>query len=234
LFSAGSLDYNVILMEAITDRERIDEALELLWVLDEEGQSDIERFNLSSDDSEPAILVETLTQNGLATVSGDKMNLTDKGRRMARGLIRRQRLAERLFMDVFEMKEEVVVDDVCRMEHILSEELTDSVCTFLGHPPTCPHGRPIPRGECCRKYKVEVTPVVTRLSEFEVGATGKITFIVPSDPSRISKLNSLGITAGSVIKFIQKIPSCVVQIDETTVAIDPEIAREIYLKKIIK
>jgi Fe2+ transport system protein FeoA len=75
---------------------------------------------------------------------------------------------------------------------------------------------------------------VTRLSEFEVGATGKITFIVPSDPSRISKLNSLGITAGSVIKFIQKIPSCVVQIDETTVAIDPEIAREIYLKKIIK
>jgi DtxR family Mn-dependent transcriptional regulator len=234
LFSAGSLDYNVILMEAITDRERIDEALELLWVLDEEGQSDIERFNLSSDDAEPAILVETLTQNGLATVSGDKMNLTDKGRRMARGLIRRQRLAERLFMDVFEMKEEVVVDDVCRMEHILSEELTDSVCTFLGHPPTCPHGRPIPRGECCRKYKVEVTPVVTRLSEFEVGATGKITFIVPSDPSRISKLNSLGITAGSVIKFIQKIPSCVVQIDETTVAIDPEIAREIYLKKIIK
>jgi DtxR family Mn-dependent transcriptional regulator len=221
-------------METITDRERIDEALELLWVLDEEGQNDVERFNLSSDDAEPAILVETLTQNGLATVSGDKISLTDKGRRMARGLIRRQRLAERLFMDVFEMKEEVVVDDVCRMEHILSEELTDSVCTFLGHPPTCPHGKPIPRGECCRKFKVEVTPVVTRLSEFEVGATGKITFIVPSDPSRISKLNSLGITAGSVIKFIQKIPSCVVQIDETTVAIDPEIAREIYLKKIIK
>jgi DtxR family Mn-dependent transcriptional regulator len=233
LFSPVSLDYNVIRMEEITDRERIDEALELLWVLDEEGQNDVERFNLSSDDADPAILVETLTQNGLATVSGDKMNLTDKGRRMARGLIRRQRLAERLFMDVFEMKEEVVVDDVCRMEHILSEELTDSVCTFLGHPPTCPHGKPIPRGECCRKFKVEVTPVVTRLSEFEVGATGKITFIVPSDPSRISKLNSLGITAGSVIKFIQKIPSCVVQIDETTVAIDPEIAREIYLKKII-
>jgi DtxR family Mn-dependent transcriptional regulator len=234
LFSPRSLDYNVILMEAITDRERIDEALELLWVLDEEGQNDVERFNLSSDDAEPAILVETLTQNGLATVSGNKMNLTDKGRRMARGLIRRQRLAERLFMDVFEMKEEVVVDDVCRMEHILSEELTDSVCTFLGHPPTCPHGKPIPRGECCRKFKVEVTPVVTRLSEFEVGATGKITFIVPSDPSRISKLNSLGITAGSVIKFVQKIPSCVVEIDETTVAIDPEIAKEIYLKKIIK
>jgi Fe2+ transport system protein FeoA len=79
-----------------------------------------------------------------------------------------------------------------------------------------------------------VTPLVTRLSEFEVGASGKITFIVPSDPSRLSKLNSLGISAGSVIKFIQKVPSCVLQIDETTVAIDPEIAKEIYLKKVVK
>jgi Fe2+ transport system protein FeoA len=55
---------------------------------------------------------------------------------------------------------------------------------------------------------------------------------VPSDPSRISKLNSLGISAGSVIKLIQKKPSCVLQIDETTVAIDPEIAKEIYIKKL--
>ena len=58
--------------------------------------------------------------------------------------------------------------------------------------------------------------------------------MVPSDPSRISKLNSLGITAGSIIKFIQKTPSCVLQIDETTVAIDPEIAKEIYVKKVVK
>ncbi len=221
-------------MGAITDKERIDEALELLWVLSEEGHDDVERFSLSTDDEDPEALRETLTADGLAAVAGGKITLTERGRMIARGLIRRQRLAERLFMDVFEMKEEAVVDDACKMEHILSEELTDSVCTFLGHPPTCPHGKPIPRGECCRKLRVEVTPVVTRLSEFEVGATGKITFIVPSDPSRISKLNSLGITAGSVIKFIQKIPSCVVQIDETTVAIDPEIAKEIYLKKIIK
>jgi len=221
-------------MGAITDRERIDEALELLWVLDEEGHHDLDRFTLSSDDSETGLLVETLKEEGFATVGSGEIHLTEKGRRTARGLIRRQRLAERLFTDVFEMPENTVLDDACKMEHILSEELTESVCIFLGHPPSCPHGKPIPRGECCKKLKVEVTPVVTRLSDFEVGATGKITFIVPSDPSRISKLNSLGIIAGSVIKFVQKIPSCVLQIDETTVAIDPEIAREIYLKKIMK
>jgi DtxR family Mn-dependent transcriptional regulator len=139
-----------------------------------------------------------------------------------------------LFTDVFEMPDDSVLDDACKMEHILSEELTESVCTFLGHPRTCPHGKPIPRGECCKKFKVEVTPVVTRLSEFEVGSKGKITFIVPSDPGRIGKLNSLGITAGSIIRLIQKTPSCVLQIDETTVALDPEIAKEIYVKKVLK
>ncbi len=221
-------------MGTITDKERIDEALELIWVLEEEGHRDIDRFSLSSDDADVTALLDTLKDGGFINIKDGSIYLTEMGRKIARGLIRRQRLAERLFTDVFEMPENTVLDDACKMEHILSEELTESVCIFLGHPPTCPHGKPIPRGECCKKLKVEVTPVVTRLSEFEVGAIGKITFIVPSDPSRLSKLNSLGISAGSVIKFIQKVPSCVLQIDETTVAIDPEIAREIYLKKVLK
>lgn len=216
------------------DKERIDEALELIWVLEEEGHRDIDRFSLSSDDPDVTLLMNTLKEDGLVNLTDGLIHLTQEGRKMAKGLIRRQRLAERLFTDVFEMPENTVLDDACKMEHILSEELTESVCIFLGHPPTCPHGKPIPRGECCKKLKVEVTPVVTRLSDFEVGATGKITFIVPSDPARLSRLNSLGISAGSIIKFIQKVPSCVLQIDETTVAIDPEIAREIYLKKIVK
>jgi len=221
-------------MAIITDKERVDESLELIWVLAEEGHQEVERFNLSSDDADVPSIVETLLETGLVSLDAGKLVLTDKGHKIARGLIRRQRLAERLFSDVFEMAEDRVLDDACKMEHILSEELTESVCIFLGHPPTCPHGKPIPRGECCKKFKVEVKPVVTRLCEFQIGAEGRITFIVPSDTSRISRLNSLGITAGSVIKLIQKTPSYVLKIDETTVAIDPEIAKEIYLKKILK
>src|SRR4030042_3937340 len=219
-------------MGTISDKERIDEGLELLWVLDEEGHNELNRFSLSSDDPDTTLIVEALIREGFAIISDNKILFTEKGRKTAKGLVRRQRLAERLFSDVFEMSDNSVVDDACKMEHILSEELTESVCTFLGHPPTCPHGKLIPRGECCKKLKIEVTPVVTRLPEFEVGCTGKITFIVPSDPSRISKLNSLGISAGSIIKLVQKKPSCVLQIDETTVAIDPEIAKEIYIKKL--
>ncbi len=220
-------------MPFITDKERIDEALELLWVLNEDQHHDIGHFKTNSDDADIESIVETLLHEGLASIRGKEIRLTEKGHKEARGLIRRQRLAERLFTDVFEMPDDSVVNDACKMEHILSEELTESVCTFLGHPPNCPHGKPIPRGECCKKFKVEVTPVVMRLSEFQVSAAGKITFIVPSDVSRISKLNSLGIAAGSTIKLIQKTPSFVVQIDETTVALDPEIAKEIYVRKVV-
>lgn len=213
------------------DKERIDEALELLWVLNEEGHQALNRFRLSSEDDEIDAIINVLKTDGFVVTSGDDIQFTDKGRSEAKALIRRLRLAERLFTDVFEMRGDTVLADACKMEHILSEELTDSVCTFLGHPQTCPHGKPIPRGECCKKYKVEVEPVVTRLSEFEVGSKGRITFIVPAKPSRLSKLNSLGIAAGSVIRLLQRNPSYVIQIDETTVAIDPEIAKEIYIKK---
>ncbi len=216
------------------DKERIDEALELIWVLNEENRLSLHQFKMNSDDPDNDLLLDSLNNDGLVNISGESLAMTKDGESHAKGLIRRQRLAERLFTDVFEMSDDIVMKDACKMEHILSEELTESVCTFLGHPPTCPHGKPIPRGECCKKFRVDITPVVTRLADFEVGADGKITFIVPSDPSRISRLNSLGITAGSAIRLIQKTPSFVLKVDETTVAVDAEIAKEIYLKKIFR
>lgn len=214
------------------ERERIDEALELLWELSEEGYFDTKRFRLSSDDVDIDSLIDALRDERLVTIEGEKIKLTDKGIRLAKGLIRRHRLAERLFTDVFDLSGDIVHEDACKMEHILSEELTDSVCTFLGHPPTCPHGKPIPRGECCKKYRVDIQPVVVRLIDFEVGQKGKILFITPSEAARIGRLSSIGIIPGTIIKLLQKRPSIVIQMDETTIAIDPELAREIFVKKV--
>lgn len=214
------------------EKERIDEALELLWVLDEEGYNDLKRFKHSSDDHDVEFLTETLIKNGFAKIENDKILLTPTGAGLARGLIRRHRLAERLFTDVFDLSKDIIHEDACKMEHVLSEELTDSVCTFLGHPPTCPHGKPIPQGDCCKKYTVDIHPVVVKLPNFDVGMPAKVVFIKPSDASRISRLSSFGILPGTIIKLIQRKPSVVIQIDETTIAIDPELANEIFVKKI--
>lgn len=213
------------------EQERIDEALELIWLLEEEGRPEVNRFKLNSDDLNFDELFQEMISQDLIIVKDNKVGFTEKGRKLARGLIRRHRLAEQLFTEVFELTEDSVDVDACKMEHILSEELTESVCTFLGHPPKCPHGKPIPRGECCKKYKIEVEPLVVRLTDFEVGLKGRIVFIVSTETSRLNKLSSMGITAGSVIKLLQKKPSLVIQVEETAIAIDPDIAKEIYIKK---
>jgi putative ABC transport system ATP-binding protein len=78
------------------------------------------------------------------------VDLTEKGRKRAADVIRRHRLAERLFTQTFEVQnEDEIEQQACKFEHILSPEVTDKICTFLNHPKTCPHGSPIPPGACC-------------------------------------------------------------------------------------
>ncbi len=85
---------------------------------------------------------------------GDRVDgheqFTPAGEERARNVIRRHRLAERLFMDVLSIRDDEEVEaSACKFEHILSSEVTDRICTLLGHPTACPHGSPIPRGDCC-------------------------------------------------------------------------------------
>jgi putative ABC transport system ATP-binding protein len=80
----------------------------------------------------------------------ESLYFTERGRQRATDVIRRHRLAERLFIQTFKVEDEKEVEQqACKFEHILSPEATDRICTFLGHPETCPHGSPIPRGPCC-------------------------------------------------------------------------------------
>ncbi len=78
------------------------------------------------------------------------IELSEHGRRRAADLIRRHRLAERLFTECLGMRNEAEIErQACKFEHILSPEVTDKICTVLGHPTSCPHGAPIPPGACC-------------------------------------------------------------------------------------
>ncbi|MGH9786072.1 MAG: metal-dependent transcriptional regulator [Terriglobia bacterium] len=76
--------------------------------------------------------------------------MTETGRARAASIIRRHRLAERLFAETFHMTDEQQLEsNACTFEHILSPEVTERICAFLNHPRQCPHGSPIPPGECC-------------------------------------------------------------------------------------
>jgi DtxR family Mn-dependent transcriptional regulator len=215
---------------------RLEEILEHVWTEREAGR-DAAAGILAASASEHAPdaraqdLAELAGAN-LVVLEGERVLLTEGGEVRARDVVRRHRLTERLFRDLLDLGERTMEAQACEFEHILSREATDSVCTLLGHPPTCPHGKPIPPGECCGAFQRTVRPLVTGLRTFELGATARIVFIAPKFHDRMDRLAALGVIPGSTIRLHQRSPSYVIEVGETTIALDPEIAGEIYVKPI--
>src|SRR6195256_4064152 len=174
---------------AMADEEQFDEILEELWALAEHGEiAEVERMEVHGA-LPVSLAIEKMIEMGLVVATphppqphdhkpfvhpchealkpvsasiGDGsliVELTPRGRERAGSIIRRHRLAERLFTDSFAMDSESEIEQqACKFEHILSPEATDKICTFLGHPRTCPHGAPIPPGPCCgRSLEVKET-----------------------------------------------------------------------------
>jgi len=208
-----------------------EEILELLWTLREKGPIRMEEFLEMTEKEETKILEEMRDEEWISLKEG-QIVLKEEGERRAKEVIRRHRLAERLLSEVFELEEKYMEPSACQFEHILSPQVLDSVCTFLGHPPICPHGKPIPPGLCCLKYKREIEPLVRPLSDLKLGERGRIVFITPRSRTLLERLSSFGLVPGSEIRLGQKKPSFVVELGETTLALDGDIAREVYVKKV--
>ena len=213
------------------DEEIVDELLERIWTLREKGVTDLDQLLETTRDTETRSILRLMIKDGLLQMEDNRMVLKERGEEKAREIIRRHRLTERLLTEIFEMSEEEVEEEACKLEHILSPGVTESVCTFLGHPPTCIHGKPIPRGECCTKFKKEMKPLVIPLEELGLGEEGRIVFIAPKSHERLDRLSTLGIVPGSIVRMHQKNPSHVLQIGETTLALDRDIVKDIYVKR---
>ncbi len=74
-------------------------------------------------------------------------------------------------------------------------------------------------------------PLVIPLDELGLGEEGRIVFIAPKSHQRLDRLSTLGIVPGSIVRMHQKNPSHVLQIGETTLALDKDIVKDIYVKK---
>ena len=140
------------------DEIRFDHLLEQIWTCGEEGKpAQAERLHATGPSgrlpvvtNEPAARVlSRMSDLRLVQMQNGEVQLTLMGSQRARDIVRRHRLAERLFKDTFSIDDSEAHTQACKFEHIISPELDQRICTFLGHPKTCPHGNPIPPGECC-------------------------------------------------------------------------------------
>ncbi|MFH1469615.1 MAG: metal-dependent transcriptional regulator [Pseudomonadota bacterium] len=209
-----------------------DHLLNALWVLDEDGEPTTEMLVQAARNPVVPEDVEALVQEGLVERSGEHLLLTDTGRALARALVRRFRLSEQLLHVVYGMSPERAETLACELEHDLRPELTDALCTFLGHPTACPHGQPIPPGECCRAHRTTVEAPVVPLTELTPGEKGRVVYLRPRDHHRLHRLSSLGLNPNVLLELHQRQPAFCVRFEGTELAFDRDVAADIFVARL--
>lgn len=211
--------------------DRAEDVLESLWTLT------VETDRAHAQDEAPDL--ESLRRDGslqelldgdLVALRRDTLELSPRGRESAREIIRRHRLAERLLHDVLEIGGQTMDEVACGFEHSLQEGVDEAICTLLGHPRSCPHGRPIPPGACCRGNAGTLRRLVAPLSALKPGEKGRIAYIQTEEARKLQKLMGMGVLPGKEITLVQRFPSYVFQVGHSQFAVDAEIAETVYVR----
>lgn len=174
--------------------------------------------------------VRDLLEAGLVEQESEGFSLTAAGTRQAASVLRRERLAERLLVDVLNVSDNLATETACKFEHLLRKGLDDQVCTLLGHPRFCPHGSPIPPGDCCRAGARAAQTVVSSLADLKPGETGVIAYLQTPRRDILQRLLSLGTVPGTPVVLRQRFPSFVFDLGQSQIAVDRETAQHIYVR----
>lgn len=211
--------------------EDVQQALAVLWQLKEQGRVLKSVLEAAVKELVREGVLESLSAQGLVVFKGEDALFSREGEEIARNVIRRHRLAERLLKDVLELPAEKLDPNACRMEHVITPDVEEAICTLLGHPQACPHGSPVPRGTCCERADLRTGPIVTALSSLSSGQEGLIAYLSPHNRPELHKLLSLGLVPGISVRVAQTYPAFVVSLNETLLAMDSSLARNIFIRK---
>ncbi len=206
-----------------------DEVLEAIWRCREQNQDSISAcLEVVHAEADIAIL-QQMEKEGLVVLQGEKIKYTEDGEHLAKAIIRRHRLAERMFTDVLDIDQEQSELAACTFEHTVVPEVTEGLCTLLGHPHECPHGKAIPPGACCREGRVETKAALLPLSEVACGITVRVAYIRPRHHDHLHLMLSVGIAPGVPVRVHQRTPVLVVEAEQSEFAMDREIADDVYV-----
>jgi DtxR family Mn-dependent transcriptional regulator len=116
--------------------------------LEEEGVVPLRARIAERLEQSPPTVSQTIARmerDGLLSVTADRrIDLTPKGRSVATRVMRKHRLAECLLVQIIGLDWQLVHDEACRWEHVMSETVERRLLEILGHPTESPYGNPIP------------------------------------------------------------------------------------------
>lgn len=213
-------------------QEKHDEILEAMWTCEENKKFSIDdikkRCAVEFTDED----IDELEFMGLIIRNKNKILFSNRGKEIGENIMRRHRLAEVLMSSILKLKNSEMERVACQVEHYLVPEVEESICTLLGHPEMCPDGKPIPKGKCCHNGLKQITNTVVSLKELKPGEQGKITYIKPGNHSTLHQLISFGLNPGVIVTLHRKNPAFCIKYENTELAIDENIAENIFVWKI--
>ncbi len=203
--------------------ENIEEYLETIYRLSKNGeQVKTTRISKTLKIAPGSVtqMLKRLDKMGFVEYSQYKgVKLTDSGFKTAKSITRKHRLLERFLHDILKLKNNLLHDQACEMEHSLSDEAERALCQVLEHPDKCPDDYLIPAcdlpfascEECMARRDEEIDQVGKRsenlvpIMELKDKQQGKVSFI-RGDYKIIRRLLDMGITIGAKIRVIKVAP----------------------------
>jgi DtxR family transcriptional regulator, Mn-dependent transcriptional regulator len=147
-------------------------------------------------------MITRLVREDLLSVEAEtrQLNLTDAGRTAAERTFRRHALSEWLLTDVIGLGWAEADEEAHHLQHAFSDRVTDRIDELLGHPPTCPHGNPIPRDG-----RTPERPTGLPLSEARPGSDItilRVTEEAEEDARLLTFLQENGVRPGHVFEVV--------------------------------
>ncbi len=168
-------------------------------------------------------MIKRLAEQGLVEHEPYKgVELTQEGRRLAIGMVRRHRVLEAYLVARLGYDWDGVHEEAERLEHAVSDTLINRMAGALGDPQVDPHGDPIPTADGWVEDLV-FPPLV----EVSVGSEAEIRRVSTDDPERLRYLASLGLKPGTRVTVIDRQPfrgPTTVRVGEHTHLIGHELA----------
>jgi len=137
--------------------------------------------------------------------------LTPGGRAEALRLVRRHRLIETFLTESLGYSWQDVHEEAERLEHAVSDEFTERLAEFLGHPAHDPHGDPIPTVDGTVKSEGGVP-----LADAGTGERVEISSVGDESPEALHHLGERGLVPGRrlLVKEARPLDGVVVVEDE--------------------
>lgn len=182
----------------------VEDILKLVWSAEEAGRDGVKPKDIGEHmgvvPSTTTENVQRLVRQGLVTHERyGRVRLTDQGRAVALGMVRRHRLLETYLHEALGFSWDEVHEEAEILEHAVSERLLNRLDKVLGYPTRDPHGDPIPRADGSSD-EVPGAPLDT----LAVGNGGVVDRLPDRNPQALRAWEEVGLVPGAHVVVLAR------------------------------